>query len=313
MWTPEFERFVAPARRRPQLWRVALGLVLIFAVYVALHLGTVALVGLLIVFQAPPTDAVEMQRWFGDFVVGRNPTGVVAVLLCFAGMVLGAAMAARWLHSRPISSLWGTDIWRGFAPAALITLGIGGLSALLAFGEGVELVPNTPLPMFLTFLPAALLALAIQTGAEEVVFRGYLQGQLAARFQSPLVWMLLPSLLFGALHVDHASLIETGRFAENDAMIFAATTLVGLLAADLTRVTGSLGAAWGLHFANNVQALLIVSLDDVLSGLSLWHTPFGPHDTEVLPMLLVQDMVLLMVIWAAIRLWLSRRRHGALA
>jgi DNA-directed RNA polymerase subunit RPC12/RpoP len=36
----------------------------------------------------------------------------------------------------------------------------------------------------------------IQTGAEEVLFRGYLQQQLAARFASPIAWMVLPSAIF---------------------------------------------------------------------------------------------------------------------
>ncbi len=48
-------------------------------------------------------------------------------------------------------------------------------------------------------------ACLIQTGAEELVFRGYLQQQLAARFASPLIWMVLPALIFGAVHYDPAT------------------------------------------------------------------------------------------------------------
>ncbi len=49
---------------------------------------------------------------------------------------------------------------------------------------------------------AALVLLALPLGMtiligywEELVFRGYLQSQLAARFRSPLVWIVLPSLM----------------------------------------------------------------------------------------------------------------------
>ena len=314
MWTPEFESFVAPARRKPELWRLIVGVVLILIVYA---IGVIALfVGVTIpsLLETEPLAAVPREVWLQDFLQGRNPTGVVALLLSFGGMIAGAWLAVLSLHARGFASLWGAPLCRFFWPAAGITLAVGlaaaGLSLMLGLADEVELVRNTPTAIFLTFLPAALIALAVQTGAEEVVFRGYLQTQLAARFRSPLVWMLVPSLLFGALHADPMTLIETGTLAPNDGYILAATTLVGLLTADLTRVTGNLGAAWGLHFANNVQALLLVSFDDMLSGLSLWKTPFGPEDLETLPLLLVQDMVLLMIIWALIRLWIARRARA---
>ena len=38
--------------------------------------------------------------------------------------------------------------------------------------------------------------------AEELAFRGYLMQALAARFRSPLVWWLLPALLFGAAALE---------------------------------------------------------------------------------------------------------------
>jgi membrane protease YdiL (CAAX protease family) len=223
-------------------------------------------------------------------------------------MLFGGLLVARLFHKRGWAAIFGPRLLAGFLPAMLITFAIGFAAALVAFGGGtITPVPNTPPTLWLTFLLPALVMLLIQTGAEEVLFRGYLQGQLAARFRSPIVWMVIPSLLFGALHVDPVSVLESGSFAPNDHLIFAATALVGLITADLTRVTGGLGAAWGLHFANNVQALLVVSLPDILSGLSLYLTPFGKDDTDVLPMLMLQDMVLLVIIWAAIRLYFARR------
>ena len=38
--------------------------------------------------------------------------------------------------------------------------------------------------------------------AEEALFRGYLLQQLAVRNPSPLIWMVLPALVFAALHID---------------------------------------------------------------------------------------------------------------
>ncbi len=111
--------------------------------------------------------------------------------------------------------------------------------------------------------------------------------------------MALPALAFGALHYDPASA------GANAPWIVASATLFGLVAADLTRVTGSIGAAWGFHFVNNASAILLLSIDGSLSGLSLWTTPMPVG--AIPPVLLAQDMLFTVIVWACIRLWLARR------
>ena len=296
MWTSRFDRMVAPARGAPALWRTALGLGLAAAAWFAALVGAMALVAAL----AGPADA---DAWVARILRAETPTGVLVLLATFAGMLGGVALAARLLHGRGLASLVGAGAGPPFAAAALICLGVAG-TATLVLPRDFALVANTPPGLFASFLPAALAGLALQTGAEEVVFRGYLQTQLAARFRSPLVWMLVPSLLFGLAHLDPAG---AGRTA---IWIVAATTLFGLIAADLTRVTGNIGAAWGLHLANNALAVLVVSVDGPLSGLALWTTPFGLDRTEVLRPLVAQDMLVSVIVWACIRLWLARRDDG---
>jgi membrane protease YdiL (CAAX protease family) len=148
-------------------------------------------------------------------------------------------------------------------------------------------------------LPLALLGVAVQTGAEELVFRGYLQQQLAARFRSPLIWMLVPSLAFGAAHYDPAT------SGGNLWLIVLATGAFGLAAADLTARSGSLGAAWGFHFANNVAALLVIAVKGTIPGLALFTTPYDATD-PVMRGLVVIDIVTLAVAWLLVRRALSR-------
>ncbi|MEM9523651.1 MAG: CPBP family intramembrane glutamic endopeptidase, partial [Pseudomonadota bacterium] len=57
--------------------------------------------------------------------------------------------------------------------------------------------------------------------------------------------------------------------------IIAATGVFGLAAADLTARTGSIGAGWGLHLANNLHAVALISLPGPLSGLALYVTPYA--------------------------------------
>lgn len=292
MWTPEFDRYVAPARARPQLWRTLLGAGLIAFGYVAgfllVMLGLIAALG--------PDEAMS---YLGTLSTGGTPTLVVLFLGMFAVPFLAAMAAAKWLHKRPGRSLFGPRVSRDFVTAVIVA---GGIYVLLSLLLPLPFAPerNVPVQLFLSFLPLALFALALQTGAEELAFRGYLQQQLAARFDHPLVWMLVPSLLFGVLHADFGDGLET-------AWLVLPPTLFGLVAADLTRVTGSIGLAWGLHFLNNCSAILLMSLKGNLSGLALYTTPFTAADLSITDPLIWQEMAVTVIIWACLRLWLARR------
>jgi hypothetical protein len=104
---------------------------------------------------------------------------------------------------------------------------------------------------------------------------------------------------FGLLHYDPAGA------GTNAWWIVAAATVFGLVAADLTRVTGNIGAAWGLHMVNNTFAVLIVGVDGTLSGLSWWVASVSTE--ELSPMLIAQDILVTTIIWLCLRLWLAGR------
>ncbi|MCK0168666.1 CPBP family intramembrane metalloprotease [Jannaschia sp. S6380] len=296
MWTTDFDRFVAPARARPALWRVLLGF-LIVAVGFALGFAAM-LVALIAAFGPDGANA-----YLGTLATGGGtPTMVVLMLAVFIGPLLAVMAVARLLHGRPAATLFGPNLGRGFMTAVVIAALVYAAVTLL-LPMPFRPVPNTPLSLFLSFLPLALVGIAIQTGAEEVVFRGYLQQQLAARFRHPIVWMGLPAIAFGLLHGDPSGGTE-------DLWLMLPPTLFGLIAADLTRVTGSIGAAWGLHFLNNCSAILLLSVDGNLSGLSLYRTPFGIEALSLADPLIWQEMLTTIIVWVCIRLWLARRSTG---
>ncbi|SFJ77665.1 CPBP family intramembrane glutamic endopeptidase [Jannaschia pohangensis] len=293
MWTPEFERFVAPATRRPQIWRILVGLLVILVCWIISTVGAFLALGLMIGFG-------EMEAWMSRFVAGSSPTGTLLTLFTFTGMALGT-IAAGYIHGRKAASLIGRRQLMPFVVGAGAVVAVNLLGALIP--TSLAVVENTPRDVFLTFLPLALIGLLLQTGAEELAFRGYLQTQLAARFRSPIVWMVLPSVLFGALH------FQPGQFGANTFYVVGIITVVGLIAADLTRVTGGLGAAWGLHFANNCAGLLIVGSEGPLGGLALYRLTTSPDDPTLGPLMLL-DMGFLLLAWALIRFWWSRQTHA---
>ena len=149
-------------------------------------------------------------------------------------------------------------------------------------------------------------ALAIQTAAEEMAFRGYLMQGLAARFRSAWIWWVLPALLFGMLHWD------PGTYGPNAWLVMLGVGLTGLLLGDVTARLGNLSAAMGLHFANNAAVLLLVAPPSQLGGLSLWTSAVGPGDPDAFRGLLLGDIATTLLGYACWRLWWAwhRRLHS---
>lgn len=252
-----FAAYIRPARRGERgLWRVGLGLSLIVAcaaVAAAVALNLTALAGF-----DDPTLRLFMTL------------GVIAT--AWPAM----ALIAPGLHGRSLSSVVGPSLARAALDALAGALAVAFVAALLlaqaAFSPEIELLrPNAPRPNWaaLALIGAALVAL--QASAEELTFRGYLMQQLAARCRSALVWAVIPSLIFGALHYAPAP----GDQPAYALSVAASAALFGLFCAYLTWRTGGLGAAAGVHIANNLFAFLLLdqSGDPTLGALALFTGP----------------------------------------
>ncbi|KIT16356.1 CPBP family intramembrane glutamic endopeptidase [Jannaschia aquimarina] len=284
LWTRPFADWVADARSRPDLPGLIIGVVIAEIGFV---LGAILVV-------APEGRSAE------------TPWDTVRSFLAFWGLFAGTILAARWVQRRDLSSLLGAVHLAHFKPAFLIALGVGTLPVLLwgfpPADGGLSAAP------FMLWVPLALLAISIQAGAEEIFFRGYLQTQLAARFESPLAWMVFPSAWFALLHVDLSPAAGAGLAAADWAYIVWAFAF-GLMAADLARVTGGLMASWGWHVGMNAYATLVFASEGQLSGLALFLLPAAPAEGPAAwhPLALVAELLLLVITWAGIRLWLATR------
>lgn len=290
-----FDTFVAPARLRPQVWRlvVGLGVIVVFYIAVMLLIG----IGLGMLHEAHVAD-----QMLANLELGSDPVSLVVLLLSFVGLALGTFLAVRLLHHRPIASLFGqrTVLLRDFLTGFVI-LSLVGLPGIFWAFFMLDVTPGVEWQIWLMFLPLALVGLLIQTGAEELVFRGYLQQQLAARFASRWVWMMLPSVLFGLVHYDPNTMGDSVW-----AIVFV-TGFFGLVMADLTARSGTLGMAWGLHFANNLFAVLLFTTGEALNGLALYQLPFDMRDTAAILPLLALDVLGMIVVWG-ICCWTLRGR-----
>ncbi len=291
---PEHDPYIASARGTQQLWRLAIGLCIAAGVYLLCNQ---------VFYSVILTLGGHSVTFWQALVDGSSPVAMYILLFSFGFMTLGTGVAMRVAHNRSAADLLGP---------ARRTLGqfIAVLWILVPINIVIWVLPpwdwgepfraNLSFGLWFAILPISLLAIAVQVSAEEVLFRGYLQRQLAARFNSPWIWMVVPSVLFGLGHY----VPETA--GQNATLIALWAVIFGLLMADLTARSGSLGPAIAVHFVNNISAFLIVSMPDEMSGLSLYLSPFSMADEAALRAWLPVDFVWMFVSWLGARLALRR-------
>ena len=295
-----FARYVAPARASAEIWRLVCGIMLAGTVYVGFFF---------VMFTAAyVADGRAGLVWLGRAMQsGRTPTDMIPTFLSFAGMTLGVFLVTRLVHRRRISTLFGPDLG-AFLRDLAITLALGmilfflyDLTYLALFTPVANLAPG----IWLRWLPLGVVLVLIQTSAEEILFRAYLVQQLAARFSSPLIWMLGPALLFGLAHY------RPQEMGANTWLLVAGATIVALVLTGITRTTGNLGAAMGLHFVSNFWAILVIAPERNMSGFSLYITPLPASDPGLMRWLLLADIAIFALIGLVLHRLLRARRQNA--
>lgn len=194
--TPNFERFVAPALPTAAIWRLILGIIVIGICYFLIVIA-VGIAAALMDQTGSPEQAML------SLTTGNTRPAMTLILLSFAGAVLGVGIATILVHRRSPLTLFGPgrEMLRHFAIAVgvFFALQVCLYAVWAYFFDGI---PQRSFMSVLSFLPIAAVLILIQTGAEELLFRGYLMQQLGARFRSPIIWFLLPPIAFGLLHYN---------------------------------------------------------------------------------------------------------------
>lgn len=285
------EILVAPARASADLKQLAGGILLLVPLFLALSFGYAALLPLLF---GPETWA-QVQTGVGR---ASTPAGVLINLLTFGLLIVALAVVVRIVHRRDLWTLIGPVplAMRQFGRALGAMVLLYGAVALIPMPESVAPTPNVGVGTWAAFLLPALVALFLQVFAEELIFRGYLQSQLAARFASPVIWLAVPSVAFALLHFDAAN------YGGNAWIVVLWAAGFGIVAGDLTARFGTLGPATALHFINNFSAILIAAPDGMFDGLALYSYPFALDDTAAITAMMPVDLLVLFCGWLAIRL-----------
>ena len=283
------ERLVAPARNKSDILRLIFGLVMITMLYMVM-----------VMLGGHVVSVIMGDAWMQAIATSpglTSPGQMLTILGSFGFMIIAVCLVVILLHHRsPITLLGGFRIaTTQFFKAMRNLLPYIALLAAFAF-MAEDLQPNLTLGLWLSILPLTLLFLLVQVSAEELVFRGYLQSQLAALGLHKSIWILLPAILFGLLHYDPIIMGSAAPWVVLWAIFF------GVLAADLTARSGTLGPAVAFHFAINFLSIGVVGIGDYLGGLNLYFYPFSITDTSKLIAYLPLDTVGMLLAYFFVRL-----------
>lgn len=235
---------------------------------------------------------------FDSIVSGSTPAAVRWNLALFAIYIALLLICLRVLHGLnwrpligPLAAAW-QQFWR-------VSIYLMPLYAVIILPSLFlpEALPQHELGAWLLMLPVLMPLLFVQIGAEELVFRGYLQSHLAALSKSPFVWMVVPSVLFGLIHFDP----YTPSYSAWSYVVWA--TCLGLVCADVTARSGTLGPALAIHFVNNFGALFLLAADDWLYGAALFIWPtYGQPWEPWIP----YEALMLFTVWLTARLAIGK-------
>jgi len=190
---------------------------------------------------------------------GISPNfGILIALMPFVLGFLAFVIFMKPVHRRPFKTLLTGATrfrWNRFLWAALMWLVLLSVYSLVAHFSGVEQFrwnfnPNG----FLWLILIALFIIPLQTGFEELLFRGYLMQGFARLTLSRWAPLIITTLIFGSLHYSNPEVKQYGAW-----MVMPQYLWFGLFFGICTIMDDGLELAWGAHAINNIFGTLFVT------------------------------------------------------
>lgn len=220
---------------------------------------------------------------FDASALGMDPNMVLLLELGMFVAAFGGLFAGlRFIHHKPLRSvLTGYDKFRlsRFGFAFLIWSVLQVILVLVSYQTSPQdFTWSFNLQGILISAMVMLVLMPIQTGFEEVFFRGYLVQGLSQIFKNGWLPMVLMALLFALAHMSNPEVKKYGI-----GIMFTYYALFGLFLGFLTLLDEGIELAFGIHFANNMISSLLVSSDEsVIKTYSFWKTTAIDPASELL-------------------------------
>ena len=266
-----------PVETRPALWRWILGTVVILGGW--LVIGTVLTAVVVGLFGLDLQAIAGVDDKSRAIVSSYEPwQAASSILISFLPLLMLPIALHQLLLKQDLKSLFtrssrsfSNEVFQGAAVMAALLI-VAGLPDLLINSDDYKWTFDAS--RFLPYLFVAATLIPMQTTAEEVFYRGWIQQRLENGRRSIWFVSLASAALFALPHLGNP---------EVNGELFLAVLgygASGFMFAWVTMRDKSIGVAVGAHAANNILAGLLVSTaDSALPAASIWTTPsvsWGP-------------------------------------
>ena len=196
--------------------------------------------------------------------MGLSPITYGLFLLTFPAGCLGLYLVQKFVHKRSLKALhtaWGNiNWWRIFEGFLITVFVLGGfvfIGSKLGFVD-VRLTFNAQ--AFWGFALVSLLLIPLQSGTEEIVFRGYFNQGLMHFVKNKWIVFSITSLGFMALHLSNPEALD-GAAAGNLPIVMSGYFFFGFAMCLLVWIDDGLESAIGVHAGNNCFAAILVNYE----------------------------------------------------
>jgi len=270
---------------RNEFWMYLLGLLALFLGYLGFQ--AIILLPLLNIAQAQGISLAQIARdaniLFNPDAMGMNRSLMLALMM---GMFV-FAFVVFLLFSGKVQKKTLTSMLSGYErfrwKRYFFAFAVWGF--LLIVFQVIAYI-SSPGDMELRFEPGkfavlffvALILVPIQTGTEELLFRGYLMQGFSMLFKNGIAGIVVTSVIFGLLHGSNPETEAHGFL-----LMMPYYILFGAFLGVLTLLDEGAELAMGVHFANNFfSALLVCSKNSVLQTDAIFYTQVEKPGVELI-------------------------------
>jgi len=196
--------------------------------------------------------------------MGVSPVAYMLFLLVFPFTLIALYLGQKYIHKRSILSLhtaakkirWS----RGMQAFFITWIVLGSLTAVGHFSGLSPINTNFDAGRFLIYAVVSLIFIPMQSGTEEIVFRGYLNQGFTHILKNKWIAFIVTSALFASLHLSNP---EATKGAEDGILLLTMSSyfIFGFVACLMVWMDDGLESAIGFHAANNTFAAIFVNYE----------------------------------------------------
>jgi len=205
----------------------------------------------------------ESSELMGEMMTS-GPFAYATFLVIFPASLIALYLCQKFIHKRTLLSLHTSAKkirWsRGMQAFFITWIVLGSLTVIGHFSGLSPVNTNFDAGRFLIYALISLIFLPMQSGTEEIIFRGYLNQGFAHILKNKWIAFIITSALFAAMHLSNP---EATKGAEDGILLLTMSSyfIFGFVACLMVWMDDGLESAIGFHAANNTFAAIFVNYE----------------------------------------------------